>query len=240
MNSVEQNLLHVTKAIEKQVDTVIEQIENLDTTDLEQIRKNRVKELKKYEEQKRIWLQNDHGKYEELPEEKCFFDVIKKSDNVVLHFYRDATPRCAIVDMHLKILAPRHIETKFTKLNAEKCPFLVEKLKIKVLPSIVLIQNGIMIDKIIGFTQLGNTDDFTTELLEWRIAQNSIIKYDGDLSTPPDQQRNKKGSKKIRSRDDDDLDIEEYGILAESAKSEANIRNDVPELTPEEAAELGL
>lgn len=43
-------------------------------------------------------------------------------------------------------------------------------------------------DKIIGFTELGNRDDFTTEVLEWRIAQNGIINYEGDLGAPPDQQ----------------------------------------------------
>ena len=43
-----------------------------------------------------------------------------------------------------------------------------------------------MVDKIIGFSQLGNKDDFTTEMLEWRLAQNAIINYEGDLSKPPD------------------------------------------------------
>ncbi|XP_057661527.1 thioredoxin domain-containing protein 9 [Diorhabda carinulata] len=243
MNNMENNLLQVTKAIEKQVDAVIEQIDNLDTNDLEQLKLNRIKELKKLEEQKRIWLSRDHGKYEELPEEKAFFDVIKKSDKVVLHFYRNGSPRCSIVDKHLKLLAPKHIETRFTKLNAEKCPFLAEKLKIKTLPTIALIQNGVMVDKIVGFTQLGNTDEFTTELLEWRIAQNEVINYEGDLSTPPDQLETKKTIfKNIRNGngDDDDLDIEEYGIMRESAKSETMLKNDIAELTPEEAAELGI
>lgn len=246
MNNVEQNLLQVTQAIEKQVDSVIEQIDNLDTSDLEELKKNRIKQLKKQQEQRRVWLSQGHGNYEELPEEKSFFDLIRKSESVVLHFYRDATPRCAIVDMHMKILANKHIEARFTKLNAEKCPFLAEKLKIKTLPTVVLILNGVMVDKVVGFTDLGNTDDFTTDMFEWRIAQNNVIKYDGDLSTPPDGRTVKRGSgKTIRSGDyndddDDDLDIEEYGILRESAKSETNLKNDISELTPEEAAELGI
>ncbi|XP_028135871.1 thioredoxin domain-containing protein 9 [Diabrotica virgifera virgifera] len=244
MDAVENNLLRVTQAIEKQVDAVIDQIDNLDTNDLEQLKINRIKELKKLEEQKKIWLSRDHGKYEELAEEKMFFDLIKKSENVIIHFYRDSTLRCKIVDKHLKILAPKHIETRFTKLDAEKCPFLVEKLKVKTLPTIVLIQNGVMVDKIVGFSQLGNTDEFTTDILEWRIAQNGVIKYEGDLSIPPDHtEEKKKIFKTIRSRnddDDDDLDIEEYGIMRESAKSETRLKNDIPELTPEEAAELGI
>lgn len=129
---MENQLLQVTKAIEKQVDATIEQIDNLDVNDLEQLRKKRVKELQKQEKKKQEWLQNDHGQYEELPEEKCFFDIIKKSENIVLHFYTDSSERSKIVDKHLKLLAPKHIETRFTKLNAEKCPFLSEKLKVKV------------------------------------------------------------------------------------------------------------
>ena len=38
----------------------------------------------------------------------------------------------------------------------------------------------------VGFTDLGNCDDFSTEMLEWRIAQSGAIEYDGDLLTPPD------------------------------------------------------
>lgn len=244
--SLEENLMKVTEVIEQQVDSVIEQIDNLDVNDLDQLRANRIKELQKLEEQKKIWLSNDHGKYEELAEEKMFFDIIKKSDNVVIHFYTNTSPRCLIVDKHLKILAKKHIETRFTKLNAEKCPFLAENLKIKTIPTIVLIQNSIMVDKIVGFTQLGNRDDFSTEVLEWRIAQNNIINYEGDLSTPPDLQekKSKSSNKKIRdgmyNRDDDDLDIEEYGLSRDNIKSGLLKKNISPELTPEEAAELGL
>lgn len=245
MSAAEEQLLHVTKAIEKQVDAVIDQIDNLDTNDLEQLRKNRMKELHKLEQQKREWLSNDHGKYEEIPEEKMFFDIIKKSENVVIHFFRHSSPRCEIVDKHLKILAPKHIETRFVKFNAERCPFLAEKLKIKTIPSIVLVQNTTMIDKIVGFTQLGNCDDFPTEVLEWRIAQNNVIKYEGDLSTPPNVNEKKpRGSnKKIRdgifNQDEDDLDIEEYGLARNTVRLQEP-KHEITELTPEEAAELGI
>lgn len=248
MNALEEKLLHVTKAIEKQVDETIEHIDNLDVNDIEELRKNRINQLRKQEEQRKEWLNNGHGQYEELAEEKEFFDVIKKSNNVIVHFYRDSTERCKIVDKHLKLLAPKHIESRFVKLNAEKCPFLVTNLKIKTIPTIALIQNNIMVDKIIGFTQLGNRDDFTTEMMEWRLAQNDIIKYDGDLSTPPglQEKKTKSSGKKIRdgayNGDDDDLDIEENAIHRDNLKSDV-IKSSVhlsTDLTAEEAAELGL
>ncbi|CAH0564663.1 unnamed protein product [Brassicogethes aeneus] len=250
MDALENQLLNVTKQIEKQIDQTIELIDNLDVNDLEAIRKARVDELRKLEGKKREWMLNGHGKYEELAEEKMFFDIIKKSENIVIHFYTQNSPRCEIVNKHLKILAPKHVETLFTKLNAEKSPFLAERLRIKTIPSIVLIQNSVMVDKIVGFSQLGNRDDFSTEVLEWRIAHNQVINYDGDLTTPPDQQVKKpeKSNKKIRdgtyNRDDDDLDIEEYGLARDNLKSDLgfkiNSEHLATELTAEEEAELGL
>ena len=112
--------------------------------------------LKKAQEKKADWLHKGHGEYSEIPEEKEFFNVTKNSENVVIHFYRDETFRCKIVDKHLAILAKSHIETKFVKINAEKCPFLTERLRIKVIPTILCIKDAKTRDYIVGFTDLGN------------------------------------------------------------------------------------
>lgn len=124
-----------------------------------------------------------------MVDEKEFFEVSKKSENIIVHFYRDVTERCKIVDKHLRVLAGKHIEAKFCKVNAEKCPFLTQRLRIKVIPSIALIKDSKTKDFIVGFTDLGNCDDFSTEMLEWRIAQSGAIDYNGDLLTPPDNKK---------------------------------------------------
>lgn len=85
--------------------------------------------------------------------------------------------RCQIMDKHLTVLAKKHVETKFLKLNAEKSPFLCERLRIKVIHTVALIKDGKTQDYIVGFTDLGNTDDFTTETLEWRLGCADIINY---------------------------------------------------------------
>ncbi len=54
-----------------------------------------------------------------------------------------------------------------------------------------LIKDSKTKDYIVGFTDLGNCDDFSTEILEWRIAQSGAIDYSGDLLTPPDQHKKK-------------------------------------------------
>ena len=48
------------------------------------------------------------------------------------------------------------------------------------------LRDGKVVDYIVGFTDLGNTDDFPTVVLEWRIATQQLINYDGDLMTRPE------------------------------------------------------
>lgn len=106
---------------------------------------------------------------------------------MVIHFYRQSTFRCSIVDKHLAILAQKHVETRFCKISVDKAPFLCERMKIRVLPTIVLFKDFKSKDFIIGFDDLGGVDDFTTEMMEWRIARSGIINYNGDLTVPPAQ-----------------------------------------------------
>ena len=68
-----------------------------------------------------------HGKYEEIDEEQ-FLTKVTKSKFVVVHFYHKDFERCKIMDMHLKELCKTHIESKFCRIDAEKCPFFVAKL----------------------------------------------------------------------------------------------------------------
>ena len=125
--------------------------------------------------------------------------------------------RCKIVDKHLEILARKHIETKFVKLNVDRAPFITERLNIKTLPTIALLIDNIVKDKIIGFTDLGNHDEFSTDILEWRLGKGGVIDYKGDLTSPPDDKEKKKSiqmlgkkPKTIRNgvtnNDDDDDD----------------------------------
>jgi len=187
---LEKVISHVTKVIESQVDQQIEKIDadisNLgDEDELKALRQKRLQAMKKAQEEREGWLANGHGKYEEIPDEGAFFAECKKAKHLVVHFYREATFRCKILDKHLSILAAKHLEAKFMKIDAEKSPFLTQRLKIRVLPTLCLLRDGKVVDYIVGFTDLGNTDDFATVVLEWRIATQQLIEYDGDLMTRP-------------------------------------------------------
>jgi len=209
-SAVQAQLVSAAQQLEAQLDEQISKLDTLSTDDLETIRRQRLEELKRQKEKRHQWHAQGHGEYTEIPAEKDFFDVPKKSENVVCHFYRDDFFRCKIVDKHLAILAKKHMETKFVKINAEKCPFLTQRLKIKTLPTIALVKDAKTKDYVVGFSDLGNNDEFPTELLEWRIAQAGVIEYSGDLLTPPDAAARRKQvtqkKKGIRGRQDDDSD----------------------------------
>lgn len=49
----------------------------------------------------------------------------------------------------MSILAKQHIETRFVKINAEKSPYLAEKLRIVVLPTLALIKNAKVDDYVV-------------------------------------------------------------------------------------------
>ncbi|CAG5134933.1 unnamed protein product [Candidula unifasciata] len=147
----------------------------------------------------------DCGKYTLLPDERSFLDLTTSPEvqQCVVHFFHPDFRRCAIVDAHLEKLSRKYFETKFAKLNVEKSNFLVTKLKIQTLPAIFCFKKAIVVDKIVGFEELGNTDDFPLIVLERRLARSGVIK----LSEDEDPSRktvfgNKKSS--IRQKDDDD------------------------------------
>nr|CAD7444514.1 unnamed protein product [Timema bartmani] len=207
---IQEHVLKAAVAVEEQLDAELKKLDNLDEDGLEELREQRLRDLKKQAQLKQEWLANGHGEYTELPDEKDFFEASKKSTNIVCHFYKSDSARCKIVDHHLKILSHSHLETRFVKLDVERCPFLTERLRIKIIPTIALISDSKTKDFIVGFTDLGNCDDFSTEILEWRIARSGAIKYNGNLLEPPEQKKKKTNllsggrKKNIRGHDSDD------------------------------------
>nr|XP_057937100.1 thioredoxin domain-containing protein 9 [Doryrhamphus excisus]XP_057937101.1 thioredoxin domain-containing protein 9 [Doryrhamphus excisus]XP_057937102.1 thioredoxin domain-containing protein 9 [Doryrhamphus excisus] len=178
-------LVQSAKLVEDQVDAELTKLNEMDEDDFERMRERRLDALKKAQKQKQEWLSKGHGEYREIPSEKEFFGEVKESKNVVCHFYRNSTFRCKILDKHLSLLAKKHVETKFIKLNVEKAPFLTERLRIKVIPTLALLIDGKSKDYVVGFSDLGNTDEFSTEMLEWRLGCADVINYSGNLMEPP-------------------------------------------------------
>jgi hypothetical protein len=184
---IEQATLQQISQAEAQVDAQLHELESMDKEELEEleaIRKRKMEYMRNAKARKQI----GHGELREIGgsgSEQEFFEAAKASDKMVCHFFRDGNERCPIVDMHLQKLAVQHGGTRFVKMNAEKAPFLAERLRIIFLPTICVVMKGKVKDYIVGFDDLGGTDDFDTEVLEWRLGSTGVLDYNGDLDGPP-------------------------------------------------------
>lgn len=78
--------------------------------------------------------------------------------------------------MHLRNIARTHTEAKFIYINAEMSPFFVKKLQVQVLPTVVCFIDGVAVDRIIGFDDLGSRDDFPQIVLTRRIIKSGVLK----------------------------------------------------------------
>ncbi len=172
---VGQRLLSVLEAEEEKLDAKLEKLERMDEDDLERVRRARMDQMKKMAAQRNEWAAQGHGEYREITDQKRFFEELKPSHRAVVHFYRPTTRRCEIIDRHLHILARKHMETKFIRVNAEKSPFLCERLNIWMMPTVVLVKEGKTDHSIIGFDELGGTDNFPTEHLEQVLLKHGLV-----------------------------------------------------------------
>ena len=120
-----------------------------------------------------------HGDYLEITDGKQFLEITTQSKRVICHFYKTEFNRCMIVDQHMKLLASIYFETRWLRFDVEKAGFFVEKLKIQVLPCILVFLNAKIIDRIVGFEELGNIDTFSSVTFTRRLAKSGIIEVEG-------------------------------------------------------------
>jgi len=85
------------------------------------------------------------------------------------------------MDQVLIEIAVAHKEVKFVKINAEKTPFFVRKLMIKVLPSVVFFQDGVAFDRLVGFQGLDEKHSAKPKI---RVIEDRISATGFMLSSP--------------------------------------------------------
>ncbi|KAF9276424.1 hypothetical protein BGZ68_010019 [Mortierella alpina] len=175
-------------------DELFEELEN-DDYGMASFREQRIEELKEEVEKRKLIMELEHGVYKDVTNEKEVMDTTTKTKQCVIHFYHADFRRCMIVDKHLETLAKKHIKTKFVKIKVENAPFLVEKLQVKVLPCVISFVDGVAVDRLTGFEELGNTDNFSTGMLELRYKAVGVI----DDDSKKDKRRQEK--KSIFARD---------------------------------------
>jgi len=163
---------------------------------LSSLRDKRLAEMKAQQKEAQENKTKGHGQYREIVEGE-FLPEVTGSKLVVCHFYHNDFERCKIVDMHLRTIAQQHQEAKFIYINAEKSPFFVGKLAIQVLPTIVCFIDGIAVDRVVGFEDLGGADDFPTLALTRRLVKAGVVKP---------RNKSEKGTVFKRAGKDDDSD----------------------------------
>jgi len=201
-----------------------------DDPELNRIRMAKLAEMKSQADARLELKAKGHGEYREIVQDE-FLPEVTKTEKCLLHFYHRDFEKCKIIDHHLKILAPQYMECKFLTINAEKAPFFVEKLGVRVLPTIVCFINGIVVDKVIGFEGLGKdlpddrVNEFPTRDLARRLGEGEqpVITY----VAPPSEK-----------------ELEDYGMfptkanaMSQECKRDSTIKQNVPSV---EIAEQNL
>ncbi|KAG0169988.1 hypothetical protein DFQ30_003017 [Apophysomyces sp. BC1015] len=157
-------------------EALFEELENEEDAELSFMRERRIKEIQQEVERRQAMEENKHGIYTEIEKEKEFMDITTKEKYVVGHFFHKDFRRCKIMDTHLEELAGKHYGTRFIKIDVMNAPFLVEKLEVKVLPCVMAWVDGYAKAKLVGFDDLGNTDGFSTALLELKLTNAGALK----------------------------------------------------------------
>lgn len=108
-----------------------------------------------------------YGKLSIADDEDEAMKLTVKEGCSVLHFEHENFAKCMHMNDQLSILSRRYLNTRFLRINVNKAPFLVDKLKVKVLPLVLGFRNGQETVRIIGFDKLGNNPEgFDLERLE--------------------------------------------------------------------------
>jgi len=149
--------------------------------DIETIRRNRIEQLKAKQKKVAEWKQKGHLEFDELADQQAWFNEAKTNERFVCCFGRATADVTKVVNMHLKSIARKHIETRFCYIDAEKAPYLAEKLSIVLLPTIMLMKDNTTAGRIEGLDPLGGRVDFKEKVLRSLLGKQGMIEYDGEV-----------------------------------------------------------
>jgi|TARA_B110000208_G_scaffold24496_1_gene31469 hypothetical protein len=171
----ERAVLGALAAVEAGIDQQAAEIEDPeDDDDYERIRARRKEQRKMQMQRKARFMAMGHGTYDEISTEREFFEATKRSPNCVVHFYRPTARFHPLVDRCIKVLSAAHCETRFLKCNVEKVPYLVERLNLWCMPSVVLVKERQTVHTIAGLEEV-NGEGCTPEIFAAVMAGYEVI-----------------------------------------------------------------
>lgn len=143
--------------------------------DLSSHRERRLEELKEQVDKVRVLQSSEYGRMVTYGEEKRLIERMSKEKYCLVNFYHPDFQRCRIMDQRLEELAPKHPHTLFLRTSVADAPFLVAKFGVQVLPCVMVFVDSRCVDRLIGFEELGDTDRFTSSMLDFRLQQSGVF-----------------------------------------------------------------
>lgn len=195
-------------------DALIDSLEHDSANDpsLAHLREARIQQIASELKRSKQLRSEGFGSYDQIKDERALMATTTTTNYCTVHFFKPDFNRCRIMDEHLSALAPVHLETRFLRIDVEHAPFLVEKLKVKVLPCVIAFVDGVGVDRVVGFEGLGYSEDtFRTRDLEVRLIAAGVLGKAGGIgagdvgdSGRRAKEREDGGNRKDVDDDDDD------------------------------------
>ena len=187
--------------------------------ELRRLREKRLRELQSQQRQKQEDVGKGHGQYRNIVQDE-FLKEVTSSMYTVCHFYHNDFEKCKVMDHHLEILAKRHVETKFVRMDAAKSPFFVQKLAIRTMPTLIFFVDGVAQDKLIGFEGLADDlpiyheDEWKTIKLARLLAKAGMIKKENIVDDDEEAAQVEMTMEEMRKQSfigftDDDIDLDD-------------------------------
>ncbi|WVQ84870.1 hypothetical protein IAT38_007033 [Cryptococcus sp. DSM 104549] len=210
-----------------------------DSFDLDSHREARMEALAQQIKQVKDLRESDNGRVVTFGEEKALIERMAKEKYCLLHFFHPDFARCQIMDRQLAALAPSHPHTLFARASVDDVPFLVTKMAVQVLPCVLCFVDGRAVDRLIGFEELGDTDQFTAKMLEFRLKQsgvlpsntglagniNSALLTQGSSSRSQGQSKGRDARSGSESEDSEDERRRKSGVGRTARRGKVGIRN---------------
>jgi len=197
---------------EAKVESAIGKISKMDDDELEELRAKRIEALKQKQMQRSKWLANHHGTIHEIKDQKVFFENVKSSKHVICLFYTKTGKFTKPLQEHLTLIARKHLECKFIEIEAEYAPFLIQRLNIWMMPTLVLAKDNKVSTQLRGLDWVAPDGKLDTLKLEQKLFEYGFLE---ETYLALEQQMEKfgsdgmlKGSKKqaMQQQEDDSED----------------------------------
>lgn len=186
--TVQAAVLGAAQAVEAAVDAKIDALDAAlrdgesnaaNSDDLTALRARRLAQLRADADARAQWEHQGHGSLHHARSDKEFFDAARGCARVVACFARASSRPCDAMERLLTQLAPRHLEAKFVRVDAERCPFLADRMRVTVLPTLAVLVDGKAEGYQVGFDGLPGGDVCGAAALEARLVDLGGLRPEG-------------------------------------------------------------